>query len=107
MTLKNIMLIISFISLMLFNTTLFAQDSNYNLIKKEVTQKQINLLQNERTVMKANREAFKASLTKDQLAILRNKTISKNQIRKQLVATFSRNQKDGPESANSFKKNQR
>ena len=60
MKLKNIILTLSFIGLMTFNTTLFAQDSNYNLIKKELTQKQIDLLQKEREVMKANREAFKA-----------------------------------------------
>jgi hypothetical protein len=44
--------------------------------------------------MKINREAFKASLTKEQLILLRNKTISKYEIRKRLVATFSRNQKN-------------
>jgi hypothetical protein len=43
--------------------------------------------------MKANRNAFKASLTNEQLAILRDKTISKNELRKRLNATFSETQK--------------
>ena len=93
MKLKNIILTVSFIGLMVFNTTLFAQDSSYNLIKKELTQKQMDLLQKEREVIKTNRDAFKASLTQEQLAILKDKTISKNEIRKRLVATFSSNQK--------------
>ena len=48
----------------------------------------------EREVIKANRKAFKKSLTENQLAILRDKTISKTEIRKRLVATFSRDQKN-------------
>ncbi len=93
MKLKTIILTLNFLSLMLFNTTVFAQDSSFNLIQKELTKQQRDLLQNEKEVMKVNREAFKASLTKEQLSILRDKTISKNEIRKRLVATFSNNQK--------------
>lgn len=80
---------ITFICVMLFQLTIFSQNSDYNLIKKELTQKQVELLQKEKEVIKANREAFKASLTKEQLAILRDKTLSKAQIKKRLVATFS------------------
>jgi hypothetical protein len=94
MKLKTIMLSLSFLSLMLFNTAVFAQDSSFSLIQKELTQHQRDLLQKEKEVMKINREAFKASLTKEQLVLLRNKTISKYEIRKRLVATFSRNQKN-------------
>ena len=79
MKLKTIILSISFLSLVLFNSTVFAQDSSFSLIQKELTKQQRELLQNEKEVMKLNREAFKASLTKDQLAILRDKTISKYQ----------------------------
>ena len=93
MKLKTIMLSLSFLNLMLFNTTVFAQDSSFSLIQKELTQQQRDLLQKEKEVMKINREAFKASLTKEQLVLLRNKIISKYEIRKRLVATFSRNQK--------------
>ncbi len=67
MKLKNIILTFSFVSLMLFNTEIFAQDSNYKLIQKELTIEQRDLLQKEREVIKADREAFKKSLTKEQL----------------------------------------
>jgi hypothetical protein len=93
MKLKTIILSVSFFSLMLFNTSILAQDSSFSLIQKELTQEQKDLLQKEKEVMKTNREAFKASLTSEQLVILRDKTISKNEIRKLLVASFSRNQK--------------
>merc|ERR1739844_488694 len=79
---------------MMISVNVFAQDANYNLIKKEFTKEQIDLLQKEREVIKANRKAFKKSLTENQLAILRDKTISKTEIRKRLVATFSRDQKN-------------
>lgn len=92
MKLKTIIVPLSFFSLMLFNTTAFAQDSSFGLIQKELTKQQIDLLQKEKEVMKTNREAFKASLTKEQLAILSDKTISKTEIRKRLVATFSKTQ---------------
>ena len=94
MKLKTIILSLSFLSLMLFNTTVFAQDSSFSLIQKELTEQQRNLLQKEKDVMKINREAFKASLTKEQLVLLRDRTISKYEIRKRLVASFSRNQKN-------------
>lgn len=94
MKLKTIILSLSFLSLMLFNTTVFAQDSSFSLIQKELTEQQRNLLQKEKEVMKINREAFKASLTKEQLVLLRDRTISKYEIRKRLVASFSRNQKN-------------
>ena len=94
MKLKTIIYTVSFMSLMCFNTTLFAQDSNYDLITKELTKEQRALLQKEREVMKLNRKTFKATLTKEQLTILRDKTISKNEIRKRLLGTFTRTQKD-------------
>ena len=94
MKLKNIILTLNFFSLMLFNAVVFAQDSSFNLIQKELPQQQRNLLQQEKEVMISNREAFKTSLTSEQLAILNDKTISKNEIRRRLVATFSISQKD-------------
>ena len=45
MKLKTIILSLSFLSLMLFNTTVFAQDSSFSLIQKELTEQQRNLLQ--------------------------------------------------------------
>jgi hypothetical protein len=93
MNLKNSIFLFGWLITMLFNIPAFAQDSSYNLIKKELTKEQRALLQKEREMIKSNREAFIASLTKEQLAILRDKTISKAEIRQRLVATFSRDQK--------------
>jgi hypothetical protein len=90
---KNI-LTIGFLSLMLYNTPFIAQNSRFDVIQKELTKQQRDLLQNEKEVMKANRKAFKASLTKEQMTILRDKTVSKNERRKRLSATFSIIQKE-------------
>ena len=79
---------------MLYNTPFIAQNSRFDVIQKELTKQQRDLLQNEKEVMKANRKAFKASLTKGQMTILRDKTISKIEIRKRLAATFSTIQKN-------------
>ncbi len=43
--------------------------------------------------MKANRDAFKASLTAEQLAILKDRTLTKEQQQSALVATFTATQK--------------
>ena len=94
MNLKNGILTLSFLGLLLFHSSVIAQESNYNLIKKELTEQQLALLQKEREIIKANREVFKASLTKEQLAILNDKTISKAEIMKRLVDTFSQEQKN-------------
>lgn len=94
MKLKTIIYTAIFMSLMLFNTALFAQDSNYDLITKELTNEQRGLLQEERATMKTNRDSFKATLTEEQLAILKDKTISKNEIKTKLMSTFTRAQKD-------------
>ena len=56
MKLKTIMLSLSFLSLMLFNTAVFAQDSSFSLIQKELTQHQRDLLQKEKEVMKIIRK---------------------------------------------------
>lgn len=94
MKIRNIIIRLAFMSVILFSSGVFAQESSYKLITKELTKEQKALLQKERDVMKANREAFKATLTKEQLAILKDKTLSKAQIRQKLVATFSTNQKN-------------
>ena len=44
--------------------------------------------------MKTNRDAFKSTLTTEQLAILKDKTISKSEIRAKLMSTFTSAQKD-------------
>ncbi len=90
---RSIIYMFSFLSLILFSNVAFAQTSNYDLITKELTKAQKELLQKEREVMKANREALKATLSKEQIAILRDKTISKVEIRRRLLASFSLEQK--------------
>jgi len=52
------------------------------------------LLQKEQELLKSNREAFKTSLTKGQLAILQDKNLSKDEIRNRLTATFSLEQRN-------------
>ncbi|PWG06441.1 hypothetical protein DIS07_01015 [Polaribacter aquimarinus] len=94
MKIKTIILQISFMSLMMFGSAIFAQESNYKLITKELTKEQKVLLQKEREIMKANRDAFKATLTKEQLAILKDKTISRSEVRLRLMKTFTKTQKD-------------
>jgi hypothetical protein len=83
-----------FLSLTLCSTHFFAQKSKFDVIRKELTKQQMNLLQKEKEVIKANRKAFKGSLTRKQLIILRDKTVSKNERRKRLSATFSVIQKE-------------
>ncbi len=58
-----------------------------------LTIEQQRLLQEQRDVLKANREAFKASLTAEQLAILKDKSLSKEQQQAALIATFNETQR--------------
>ena len=78
MNFKTIIYSLSFMSLVLYQIPTFAQNSSYDLISKEFTKEQRALLQKERALMKVNRDAFKATLTKEQVAILRNRTVSKS-----------------------------
>lgn len=72
-----------------------------------LTTEQKRLLQEQRDVMKSNREAFKASLTAEQLAILKDQSLNKEQQRAALVATFTETQKallnDNKEKVRSLK----
>lgn len=94
MKIKTIILKVNLLSILFFGSVLFAQNSNYKLITKELNAEQKKLLQKEKEVMKANRAAFKATLTKAQLAILKDKSISKTEIKQRLVASFTKTQKD-------------
>lgn len=91
-------------TLFLSNTKTLAQDKE---TKESLTVEQQKLLQEQREVMKANREAFKASLTAEQLAILKDRTLSKEQQQAALVATFTEAQKailsDNREKAKALK----
>lgn len=60
---------------------------------RNLTFEQQKLLQEQRDVIKANREAFKASLTAEQLAILKDRSLTKEQQQSALIATFTDAQK--------------
>lgn len=57
------------------------------------TTEQQKLVQEQRDLMTANREAFKASLTAEQQAILNDPSLSKDQQHAALVKTFTETQK--------------
>lgn len=54
----------------------FSQANKYDLIMKELTKEQKALLRKEKEMIKNNRETLKKSLTKEQLRILSDKTLS-------------------------------
>jgi hypothetical protein len=58
------------------------------------TTEQQKLVQQQRDLIKANREAFKASLTAEQLSILKDASLSKEQKQAALVLTFTTAQKN-------------
>lgn len=72
------------------STALIAQEG---IDKKDLTKVQLNLLNEQRTLIKTNRETFKASLSTEQLAILKNATLSKQEKRDALILTFTETQK--------------
>jgi vacuolar-type H+-ATPase subunit H len=84
-------------TLFLIAFTLLISNSNVLAQNKEpldnLTVEQQKLLQGQREIMKANREVFKASLTTEQLAILKDRTLNKEQQHAALVATFTEAQK--------------
>lgn len=57
-----------------------------------LTEAQKKIIQTERQKIRVSREAFKKSLTKEQINILKNPTLTKDQKRMKLVATFSERQ---------------
>ncbi len=92
MKVTSSILILFFISLCTTNG-MFGQSSDYDLIMKELTKEQKELLLKEREMIKNNREALKKSLTKEQLAILTDKALRNDIKRKRLLQSFSRQQK--------------
>jgi len=87
----------SITTILLIAFTLFLGTTKVLAQEKEpienLTVEKHKLLQEQRDVMKANREAFKASLTAEQLAILKDRTLTKEQQQSALVATFTDAQK--------------
>lgn len=77
-------------TLLFWSTYAFAQDKEPI---ENLTVEQQKLLKEQRDVIKANREAFKASLTAEQLAILKDRSLNKEQQQAALIATFTEAQK--------------
>lgn len=65
-----------------------------NEVMQNLTQEQQNLMKQQREIVVANREAFKATLTAEQLSILDNKELTKQERLKKLVSTFTTTQKE-------------
>ena len=88
-------------SLKIFSTLLFflslglsnVQSQN-NEVMQNLTQTQQQLMKEQRELVVANREAFKATLNAEQLSILDNKELSKQERLKNLVSTFTATQKE-------------
>jgi hypothetical protein len=68
--------------------------SQNNEVMQNLTQEQQQLMKQQRELVVANREAFKATLTAEQLSILDNKELTKQERLKNLVSTFTSAQKE-------------
>lgn len=68
--------------------------SQNNEVMQNLTQEQQQLMKQQRELVVANREAFKATLTAEQLSILDNKELTKQERLKNLVSTFTTAQKE-------------
>ena len=69
------------------------QSQNSELMQN-LTKEQQNLVKQQREIVVANRDAFKATLTAEQLSILDNKELTKQDRLKKLTATFTTTQKE-------------
>lgn len=88
-------------SFKIFSTLLFflfigisSVQSQNNEVMQNLTQEQQQLMKQQRELVVANREAFKATLTAEQLSILDNKELTKQERLKNLVSTFTSAQKE-------------
>ncbi|MGV6845622.1 MAG: hypothetical protein ACWA42_05795 [Lutibacter sp.] len=95
---KNLLYFILFVSFLGVNNG-FAQVNSADNQKKtdeviELTETQINLINNQRDLIKKNRAKFKASLSKEQLAILNNSQLTKLERQKALIASFTQMQQN-------------
>ena len=79
--LKTVIVLFSLLMLLTTGSTLFAQDVENSPIMNQLSLQQKEMLK--------NREHLKASLTEQQLAILQDKTQTKDQMRMRLRATFN------------------
>lgn len=82
------------ITVFLFFMGLYTGSAQKSTVIDNFTTEQQKLVQEQRDMIKANREAFKASLTAEQLAILKDASLSKEQKQAALVQTFTTAQKN-------------
>ena len=68
-------------------------EAQNNTVMQNLTETQQQLLKEQRELVVMNREVFKASLTKEQLTILDNSSLTKQERIKTLTSTFTADQK--------------
>ena len=73
---------------------MFTASAQKSTVIDNFTTEQQKLVKEQRDLIKANREAFKASLTAEQLAILKDASLNKEQKQAALILTFTTVQKN-------------
>lgn len=86
---KSIISMFSFIFLLTSSITLFAQSPDYTPIMNQLNVQQQEMLQNQRQLMLQNRKQLRVSLTEEQLAILGDPDLTREQKREQLRLSFN------------------
>lgn len=87
---KSIITITAF----LFFMGMYSGRAQKSTVIDNFTTEQQKLVKEQRDLIKANREAFKASLTPEQLAILKDASLTKEQKQAALIQTFTAAQKN-------------
>lgn len=82
------------ITVFLFFMGMFTASAQKSTVIDNFTTEQQKLVKEQRELIKANREAFKASLTAEQLAILKDASLNKEQKQAALILTFTTVQKN-------------
>jgi hypothetical protein len=82
------------ITVFLFFMGMFTASAQKSTVIDNFTTEQQKLVKEQRDLIKANREAFKASLTAEQLAILKDASLNKEQKQAALILTFTTVQKN-------------
>lgn len=82
------------ITVFLFFMGLYSGSAQKSTVIDNFTTEQRKLVQEQRELIKANREAFKASLTAEQLAILKDANLNRQEKQAALILTFTAAQKN-------------
>ncbi|MES2239535.1 MAG: hypothetical protein V4497_04675 [Bacteroidota bacterium] len=82
------------ITVFLFFMGLYSGSAQKSTVIDNFTTEQQKLVQEQRDLIKANREAFKASLTAEQLGILKDANLNKQEKQAALILTFTTEQKN-------------